>query len=190
MKIFRLKKNDFWWVLPVFAFILTSLDYLSTFLSASRYGLYLECNQRMVVILGLPLHKLILVTILTGLLFAFSTLLLMLAFRKFNSSLPELQGRLMVSAQSSVVLNNMIIFFLGFSYINNMKIFFPLLVWITFLLINKKYSRIIAFTLLLSYSTCILIYLIFGLSNFQYFVLPLFLNLIYVLPVKSVLKSI
>ena len=124
------------------------------------------------------------------LIFAFSTLLIMFTFRKFNSAIPELYGRLIVSSQASAVLSNIIIFFLGFSYINNQKIFFPIVVWITFLLINKRYSRIIVTTLILSYSTTVFIYLIFGLTSFQYFALPLFLNLIYALPVKSVLKSI
>ena len=181
MKFLKLKQNDFWWLLPLLAFILTILDYLSTILSASKYGLYLESNQRILLILGMPLYKLIIVIFLMGLLFALSTLLLMLACKKINPRLPGLYGRLVISAQTSVVINNIIIFFAGFSYINNMKILFPLIVWVTYLIINSKHARVVAFALLLSYSTSILIHAVYGLSNFQYFALPLFLNLIYVL---------
>ena len=99
MAIFRLKKTDFWWALPVSAFFLSILDYLSTILSASRYGLHLESNPLIILALSMPLHKLILIIFLIGLSFAFSTMLLMFTFKKLNSSLSELYGRFMVSDQ-------------------------------------------------------------------------------------------
>lgn len=173
-------------LLVLAAFLLSILDVSTTLILAGKYGAHLESNPRFLGVIYATSSVLILKTLIIAASFGLATILLYSMFAKINAKLGLTYALVFISYQLAVLASNVISFFSGHAYFNHQRILFPVIVIATVIAVAKKflvknYSTIKS-SITVSYIITLSINHIQPLPNFEYFTIPLLINLVILLP--------
>lgn len=173
-------------LLVLAASLLSILDVWTTLILAGKYGAHLESNPRFLGVIYATGNVLILKTLIIASSFALATILLYSMFGKINAKLGFTYALVFVSYQLAVLASNIVSFFFGHVYFKQQRILFPFIVIATVIAVAKKFLEknysTIKSSITISYILTLSINHIQPLRYFEYFTLPMLLNLILILP--------